>query len=225
MVAGSAIISGPGSQARGDGDFTSKAPKPALICAMRMLRYPGWLLLFAAFASAAAEIVVKSPPGARDIFVPAYDLWYTGWPGSLIRMQIRLERIAPFLWDPVMTGVLTLPAWLLFGLPGLALTWMSRPQGFADRRERAEVRKYEEAMLLYDSLARDARDQGMDKDGDDMSPDHTGHDTLDAIESISDVDDDLYSMERAEEMRLEIAKRHLQSEPDPDLEKKEGEGG
>ena len=87
---------------------------------MRMLRYPGWLLLFAAFASAAAEIVVKSPPGARDIFVPAYDLWYTGWPGSLIRMQIRLERIAPFLWDPVMTGVMAIPVSLsLAGLGAL----------------------------------------------------------------------------------------------------------
>ena len=189
---------------------------------MQTLRYPGWALLLAAFAAAAAEIVVPLHPGSRDLFVSSYDLWYTGWPGTLIKLQIRLERIAPFLWDPVMTGILALPAWLLFGLPGIVLTWMSGPRGFADRRERAEVRKYEEAMLFYDDLARQARDQGMDRDGDDMSPDHSGHDTLDAIENISDEDDDLYSMKRAEEMRLEIAKRRARGETDPGEGKDEG---
>ncbi|MEK9753920.1 MAG: hypothetical protein VW338_12035 [Rhodospirillaceae bacterium] len=182
---------------------------------MRSLRYPGWALLLAAFASAAAEIIVPSAPGTRDFFVSAHELWYSGWPGSLIKLQIRLERIEPMLWDPILTGVLALPAWLLLGLPGIVLTWMSRPRGFADRRERAEVRKYEEALLLYDDLAREAREQGMDKDGDDMLPDHSGHDALDALELDDDADDDIYSMERAEEMRLEIAKRRGAQGPGP----------
>ncbi len=182
---------------------------------MRSLRYPGWALLLAAFAAAAAEVVVPSPSGVPEFFVPALNLWYSGWPGSLINTQIRLERIAPFLWDPVLVSLLSLPAWLLFGLPGVMLSWMSRPGGFADKRERVDLRKYEEAMLFYDDLAREARHQGMDRDGDDMSPDHSGHDTLDAIEQLGNDDDDeeLYSLERAEALRKELAKRRARENP------------
>ena len=176
---------------------------------MRTLRYPGWILLLAAFAAAAAEVMVPPAPGAPGVFVSAYELWYTAWPGSLVRTQIHVERLAPFLWDPLIVAVLTLPGWFLFGLPGVMLTWMSRPRGFADARARAEVRKYEEAMLFYDDLIREARSQGMDRDGDDMSPDHSGHDTLDEIERQSEEEDELYSMERAEAMRAEIARRKL----------------
>ena len=177
--------------------------------AMHTLRYPGWVLLLAAFAAAAAEVMVPTAPGIRSIFVSAYELWYTVWPGSLIRTQIHVERLSPFLWDPLIVTVLALPGWFLFGLPGVMLTWMSRPRGFADARARAEVRKYEEAMLFYDDLIREARNQGMDRDGDDMSPDHSGHDTLDEIERQSDEEDELFSMERAEAMRAEIARRKL----------------
>lgn len=175
---------------------------------MRLLRLPGWILLLAAFAAAAAEVLVPPPSGAPEIFVPARDLWYTAWPGSMIFVQIRLERLAPILWDPLLIGLLSLPGWFLLGLPGVVLTWLSRPRGYADRRERAEVRKYEEAMLLYDDLAREARNQGLDREGDDMSPDHSGHDTLDEIWRQSEVDDDdLFSMKRAEALRAEIEAR------------------
>jgi len=175
---------------------------------MKLLRYFGWALLVAAFGAAAAEVLVPPRPGTGSLFVPAYELWYTAWPGSLVGAQIRVERLAPFLWDPVIVTLLHLPAWMLLGLPGALLAWVTRSRTYADRRERAEVRKYEEAMMLYDDLARDARDQGMDAEEDDMLPDHSGHDTLDEIQLFGDEEDDeLFSMERAEELRAQITAR------------------
>ena len=175
---------------------------------MLVFRYLGIAFLIGAFAAAAAEVVVPPRVGSTGWYVSAYELWYTAWPGSLIFSQIRVERLAPFLWDPVVTTVLAVPGWLLLGLPGGWLVWNSRAKGFADLRERAEVKKYEEAMLFYDDLIKDARDQGMHREGDDMSPDHSGHDTLDEIEKQSQGDDDdLYSMDRAEALRAEIATR------------------
>lgn len=177
---------------------------------MIVLRYIGIGFLAAAFGAAAAEVLVPPRAGGSGWFVSAYDLWYTAWPGSLVFTQIRVERVAPFIWDPIFVSLLSVPGWLLFGLPGALMIWAARPKGFASLRERAEVRKYEETMMFYDDLIKDARDQGMDRDGDDMSPDHSGHDALDEIErqSIAE-DEDLYSMQRAEAMRAEIARRRM----------------
>ena len=146
---------------------------------MIVLFYFGWLLLVLAFIAGAAEAVVRQGPGG-GMLVPAYDLWYTIWPGGLVITQIRIEKFAPLLWDPVLVTVLAIPAWALLAGPGVALTWYLRPNRTMTRDELEDARKHEESLMLYDELARAAMAEGADINDDDMAPDHSGHDALDA---------------------------------------------
>ena len=148
---------------------------------MRIPYYFGWILLAGAFASAAAEVLVKSSPGGAQFFVAAHDLWYTIWPSSLVIFQIRLENISPALWDPWALGILAMPAWALLGTPGFLCIGLFRPRKPNDWRELEEARKHEEQLMLYDELAREAKTQGMDADGDDMQPDHSGHEAIQSL--------------------------------------------
>ncbi len=146
---------------------------------MIVLFYFGWLLLVLAFIAGAAESVVRQGPGS-GILVPAYDLWYTIWPGGLVITQIRIEKFAPLLWDPVLVSVLAIPAWALLAGPGSALAWYLRPNRILTRDQIEDMRKHEESLMLYDELARAALAEGADINDDDMAPDHSGHDALDA---------------------------------------------
>ncbi len=155
---------------------------------MRILFYLGWVLLFLAFAGAAAESIPRSLPGGAPLggwFVSAYDLWYAAKPGSLVVTQIQIERISPFLWDPVIVGLLALPAWLLFGLPGALLTWFFRPHREMTAEQREELEKQEESLLLYDKLVEEARAAGFDDD-DDRAPYHEGSDIIDVTDRGGD---------------------------------------
>ncbi len=146
---------------------------------MRTLFYFGWVLLIGAFVAAAAEQVVRLYPGGSAMITPAYDLWYTIWPGGLTVAQIKVERVSGFLWDPLITTILAFPAWFLLGLPGMLLAWFCRPSRVLSEREREDHRKYVETLFLYDELAKEAKAEGHATGPDDMSPDHDGHDTLD----------------------------------------------
>jgi len=157
---------------------------------MRTLFYVGWILLIGAFVSAAAEQVVRLYPGQTPMLVPAYDLWYTLWPGGLTITQIRIERIAPGLWDPVITSILSLPTWFLLGLPGLVLAWRCRANRILTPSELEVHRKHVESLFLYDELAKEAKTQGHATGPDDMLPDHDGHDALDEAERTPIPSDD-----------------------------------
>ncbi len=150
---------------------------------MVILFYFGWLLLISAFVAGAAEAVVRRTPDS-GILVPAYDLWYTMWPGGLVITQIRVEKFAPLLWDPVLVTILAIPAWALLAGPGVALTWYLRPNRVMTRDEREDMRKHEESLMLYDELARAAIAEGADVNDDDMAPDHSGHDVLEAAADL-----------------------------------------
>ena len=173
---------------------------------MRSLFYLGWILLITAFVSAAAEQVVRLYPGAPSMLTPAYDLWYTLWPGSLTITQIRVERISPTLWDPVITSLLSFPAWFLLGLPGLLLAWFCRPGRVLTPSEQEEHRKHAEALFLYDELAKESKAEGHATGPDDMSPDHDGHDALDEAERAPVPSDD-------ELIEAIIAERENSNEP------------
>lgn len=122
---------------------------------MRALFPFGWLLLFAAALGAAAEVAARAGPHAGGFLLSAYDVWYALWPGSLVVAKIRIEALlGPWAWDPLATGVLAVPLWVLFGLPGWLLIWLGRPRpGPRDEAGRQEERDEEEALFLYDSLA------------------------------------------------------------------------
>ncbi len=152
---------------------------------MRVLFYLGWVLLFMAFVGAAAEAIPRSLPGGATLggwFVSAYDLWYAARPGSLVVTQIQVEKISPVLWDPVIVALLALPAWLLFGVPGVLLTWFFRPHKEMTAEQREDLQKQEENLLLFDKLTEEARAAGFDDDEDDRAPSHDGPGIIDVTD-------------------------------------------
>ena len=55
------------------------------------------------------------------------DLWGRLNAASLNLVQAMVQRyLFPALWDPVLVTFLLLPAWLVFGVPGLLLTLSGR---------------------------------------------------------------------------------------------------
>jgi len=121
--------------------------------AMRLRLFLGVALLVGAFAAAAAGMVAHRIAGGPGVAMSAHDLWYTLRPGSLVVVEATLERLHPWLWDPLIAYLLAVPAWLLLGVPGLLLVWHSRPR-------RGETDIDEDALFLFDRLAERARAEG-----------------------------------------------------------------
>lgn len=125
----------------------------------RIFFYCGWALLVGAFLAGAAEPLASSTGrGLSSLLVPAYDLWYAVAPHSLVMTQIRIEKIAPALWDPVIVSALLFPAWLLLGIPGGLLTWFLRPHREISDEMREDLEHYRESLLIIETLSKDARD-------------------------------------------------------------------
>ncbi len=143
-----------------------------------MLFYLGWVLLVVAFAAASIESVISGP----GLFMSAHDLWYALSARSFTISQIRIERLSPVLWDPVLVTILSVPAWSLCGVPGALLAWFCRPGRVLSPEEEEDHRKHADGLFLFDELAKEAKREGYDDEGDDMSPDHSGHDAYDAME-------------------------------------------
>jgi hypothetical protein len=176
---------------------------------MKGLRYLGWALLIGAFAAAAAEVVVSPRPRSLTIFVSAYDLWYTGWPGSLIFTQIRVERVASILWDPVLVSLLMFPGWLLLGVPGAVFAWFWRPKGTAMIDDDAAQRQHQEVMALYEDLVIEEQRRIKNHDSEDAPLDHFSYGVIDEVKSqFGEGDDELFSVARAEVMRDSIMVRN-----------------
>ena len=147
---------------------------------MRLLFFLGWMFLLLAFAGAAAEVLPRTlPGGGGGVFVSAQELWYAVWPGGFVITQIQVERISPALWEMLRASVLTLPVWLLFGVPGGALVWFCNPHKQMTRHQREELERQEEALVLYDKLAQEAREAGFDDGEDDQLPMHDHHNLID----------------------------------------------
>lgn len=146
---------------------------------MRLLFFLGWMFLLLAFAGAAAEVLPRTLPGGGGVFVSAHELWYAVWPGGLVVTQIQVERISPTLWELLRASVLVLPVWMLFGVPGGALVWFCNPHKQMTRHQREELERQEEALVLYDKLAQEAREAGFDDGEDDQLPMHDHHNLID----------------------------------------------
>ena len=126
---------------------------------MRLLFYIGVILTVCAFILAAAEAAWYGMPGStRSIIVSAYDLWYTLSPSSLIILEIRVERIlGSWVWDPIILSILKLPAWLIFGAPGVILLTIFRPN--RDPKSIDDMAKVMESFELYDHLTKLAKEE------------------------------------------------------------------
>ena len=95
------------------------------------------LFLIGALLTGGYEVVQWIGSGQYDPLT-AGELWYAIHRGSLNLAQAVVQRyVAAWLWDPVIVSVLTLPAWVVLGVPGLVLMWFSQPRlrsRFARRR-------------------------------------------------------------------------------------------
>ncbi len=158
---------------------------------MRLGFYIGWLFLLVAFAAAAAETIARTLPGGSGWILSAAELWQALWPGAYLIALIRISGVMPELWDPVILTLLSIPAWLLLGFPGLILAWMCRPNRVLSPEAEQELQEHEASLFLYDDLAREARkwaqNEGDDRSVDDRLP---NHDVVDLFERQPDDPDD-----------------------------------
>lgn len=101
---------------------------------MLILRLTGvWLMLLAVVAVVYDGTRMLANNG-EIAFTSLGEHWYSLHPSSLNLAQAAIERhVAPFLWDPVITTILLLPAWLVAGVLG-ALIYL-----LGYRRKRLEV--------------------------------------------------------------------------------------
>jgi len=83
---------------------------------MLVLRVLGvWLMLLAVVALVYDGTRMLADNGTLA-FTSVGEHWYSIHPASLNAAQAGIERhVAPFLWDPVVTTILLLPAWLVVG--------------------------------------------------------------------------------------------------------------
>ena len=140
---------------------------------MRILFYSGMILIGLGLLAAAVETAAHGlSPVDQGFFMSAHDLWYTLRPKSLLVFEIRTDRLAPWLWDPVMTTALKLPAWLILGGPGGGLVWFCHPCRGEQVDE--DVTEVLESFKLFDELTRQARQEnpkGEEHGPRDMLPD------------------------------------------------------
>jgi hypothetical protein len=54
------------------------------------------------------------------------DLWISVQESSLAKVEPLVDRIAPWLWDPVAVGVLNAPSWLVLFVLGSILLLLGR---------------------------------------------------------------------------------------------------
>ena len=127
----------------------------------------GLVLFVVAGWAVAAQSVMYGLSARSALFVSAFELWYTLAPGSLVLTQIRLEAVAPWLWDPVARSLLFVPAWALSGGPGAALVWFFRPRHLIQAGEQGEADRLDESVRLYDDLVKAAREEGFRDHGPD----------------------------------------------------------
>lgn len=94
---------------------------------MSVRRLVGLSLMVLAAAILVFDLVSGLSGAAMLGFDSLGDLWGRLSAGSLNLVQAIVQRyMFPALWDPVLVTFLLLPAWLVFGVPGLLLTLSGR---------------------------------------------------------------------------------------------------
>ncbi len=89
--------------------------------AVMAARTLGWVLVTLALAAFAYELRASIQAGGSRM-IEAGALWFGLDVESLNLAQAIVQRfIHPYLWDPVVAGMLHWPAWSLLGGPGVAL--------------------------------------------------------------------------------------------------------
>ena len=93
---------------------------------MFLLRLVGIMLLCVSVAAIGWEIYVSLQAASYRV-IAAGEWWYLLDVASLNSAQAVVQRdVHPFLWEGVIAPVLTLPLWIVAGVPGLLLIAVSR---------------------------------------------------------------------------------------------------
>jgi hypothetical protein len=93
---------------------------------MFIIRWLGLLLLILALLALGWDIN-HAVQTHQFRLVAAGELWYALSPASLNGAQAGIQRyLLPYLWDPILQTVLTWPAVLVLGVPGLLLYLLAR---------------------------------------------------------------------------------------------------
>jgi hypothetical protein len=91
-----------------------------------VFRFIGFWILAGGFIALVYD-GTKSIAGNALSFTPVGQIWANIHTTSLQLLQPAIERhIAVWLWDPVVLGILTAPAWLVFGILGAILMLIGR---------------------------------------------------------------------------------------------------
>ncbi len=93
---------------------------------MVLLRILSGLFLLAAALALIAEATYAQlgVPGAP--FTPVLKQLNDAAPKVLQAMEQSVSSMHPMLWDPLLTSILQLPAWISLGSIGLVLGWLGR---------------------------------------------------------------------------------------------------
>jgi hypothetical protein len=92
-----------------------------------LLRFLAGVFLLVAVIAAVNDVTRSIAAGARVAPVSTHDHWSRLAPVTLASARSTVQRKAhPLIWDPVLTSVLHLPAWALFGVLGGLLAYAGR---------------------------------------------------------------------------------------------------
>ena len=157
---------------------------------MTILFYFGWFLIVLALASVSAEHIVRN----TGMVVSAYDLWFAISAKHFTISQIRIERISINLWDPVLKTILLAPAWILFCAPGIALSWLYRPNRFISVIDEDDQHEKVEQLFLLDELSNEAKTNGHLDNNEDyyIAPDYYDNSVFEGMNGHVDNNEDIY---------------------------------
>ena len=114
----------------------------------------GWALLGLTILSLVGEMAARGLYDARGFYLSAEELWAALAPSSFIEFRSWFRSAARPLWTYGLGPIFKLPAWLLFGLPGLLAI------GYARRLDRTPHDLNVEEVFLYEELVKQAKEEG-----------------------------------------------------------------
>lgn len=117
----------------------------------------GRALIALAILSLVGELTARAFFGASGIYLSAEELWAALAPDSYTAMRAWFRQGILPVWTYGVGPVLKIPAWLLFGAPGIAALWRGERQD-----DEAEIAADVEAAFLYDELEKRAKEEGFD---------------------------------------------------------------
>jgi hypothetical protein len=162
---------------------------------MAPLFFTGIVLLIVAFVSAAAEGAVRATFNMKGYFVSTQDLWSALSPKTLIFARHAVEDFYPVLWDPIVLALFSFPAWIVAGVPGMALVIYCRP---ASKRSGEPID--EESLYLIDNLVVNARLEGYDDEEGDIG---SSFEENEVYEESDDPESDIAHEKRRPEAYME----------------------